>query len=194
MAEDWKIRVDRNRCDKPGCPLPTSKAYFALLEFPECVRRDLCDACFADYERRCDADKPPVFWRAARRSSASKEPVLDLVSLRALFDRLAGHTDERARALRYFCALLLIRKRVLRMERPRTQEQERADLVVVDPKVKKEEREPILLFAPELDLDNLDGLKAELLAAIGESDESPAEGPAEVGEGESAPDRSESTT
>lgn len=166
MAEEWKIQRDRKGCEKPGCPLPTSKSYFAVLEWPACMRRDLCDACFTDYERKCEGSEPPIFWRAMRKSTGNKEPVLDLVSLRMLFDRLASVEDERARALRYFCALLLLRKRVLRMVRPRNAEQERADLVVVDPKVK--DCEPILLFAPAIDLDNLGALKEALMAAIGE--------------------------
>jgi hypothetical protein len=162
--EDWKITRDRKACERPGCPLPTAQSYFAVLEFPACVRRDVCDACFCDQERK--AESPMVFWRAQRRKSDSKEPVLDLVSLRVLFDKLAAVEDERARQLRYFCALLLLRKRVLKMVQPRTAEQERADLVVVDPKMK--ELEPISLFAPAIDLDDLSKIKDELLQAMGE--------------------------
>jgi hypothetical protein len=162
--EDWKITRDRKACERPGCPLPSAQSYFAVLEFPACVRRDICDACFCDQERK--AESPMVFWRAQRRKSDSKEPVLDLVSLRVLFDKLAAVEDERARQLRYFCALLLLRKRVLKMVPPRTAEQERADLVVVDPKMK--ELEPISLFAPAIDLDDLSKIKDELLQAMGE--------------------------
>jgi hypothetical protein len=112
-----------------------------------------------------------VFWRVHRKQASSKEPVLDLVSLRALFDRLGAVDDDRARSLRYFCALLLLRKRVLKMVPPRTKEQERADLVVADPKQK--EQEPIALSAPAIDTADLARLKDELLAAIGE-DRTPA--------------------
>lgn len=174
MIDDWRIHRDRNVCQRPGCPLPGSKSWFAVLQWPDCVRSDLCDACFQDYERRCPPGEPPIFWRALRKTAGSKEPVLDLVSLRALFDRLATVDDDRARSLRYFCALLLLRKRVLRMVAPRTAEQERADLVVGDPKNK--EAEPIALFAPAIDLSNLGALKDELLAAIGENANAPAEG------------------
>lgn len=173
MAEDWKIQRDRTACAKPGCPLPTCRTYVAVLEFPACVRKDLCDACFADYERRCEGGEPPIFWHAMRKQSANKEPVLDLASLRMLFDRLGTVADDRARALRYFCALLLLRKRVLRMVQPKNAAQERADLVVVDPKLK--EMEPVLLFAPEIDLDNLGAVKDELLAAMGEDEPAEAE-------------------
>lgn len=163
--DDWKITRDRGGCDRPGCPLPSARQYFAVLEFPACVRKDVCDACFCDLERKAEGQSL-VYWRAVRRKSDSKEPVLDLVSLRALFDKLANVDDERARQLRYFCALLLLRKRALKMVRPRTAEQERADLVVADPKAK--EQEPISLFAPAIDLDDLSTIKAELLAAMGE--------------------------
>jgi hypothetical protein len=129
------------------------------------VRRDLCDPCFQDYERHCPVGEAPIFWRALRKASNSKEPVLDLNSLRALFDRLGTVDDDRARALRYFCALLLLRKRVLRMVAPRTAAQERADLVVVDPKLK--EMEPVALVAPAVELSDLGAVKDELLAAIG---------------------------
>lgn len=166
MADDWKIHRDRKACERPGCPLPTSRSWFAVLTWPDCVRHDLCDACFQEHERHCTASQPPIFWRTVRKATGSKEPVLDLNSLRALFDRLASVDDDRARALRYFCALLLLRKRVLRMVAPRNAEQERADLVVVDPKIK--EMEPIPLIAPAIDLSDLGGLRDELMAAIAE--------------------------
>jgi hypothetical protein len=164
MMDDWKITRGRRPCDRPSCPLPTAPRHYALLEFPGCVRRDLCDACFAELENR--AAEPLVFWRVHKKPAGSREPVLDLVSLRALFDRLGAVDDDRARSLRYFCALLLLRKRVLRMVPPRTREQERADLVVADPKQK--ELDPIALFAPAIDTSDLTALKDELLAAIGE--------------------------
>lgn len=166
MTDEWKIQRDRTVCEKPGCPLPGSRSYFAVLEWPACVRRDLCDACFTDYERRCQGAEPPIFWRAFRKAVGSKEPVLDLASLRLLFDRLGTVDDDRARSLRYFCALLLLRKRVLRMVKPRNAAEERADLVVADPKMK--EVEPVALFAPAIDLSDLGAIKDELLAAIGE--------------------------
>ena len=188
MAEEWKIQRDREGCQQPGCPLPTGKSYVAVLEWgvrevaskdgtakegrgtgvdiPVCIRREMCDACFQDHARKCPEDQPPIFWRAMRKAAASKEPVLDLVSLRALFDRLGTVDDDRARALRYFCALLLLRKRALKMVRPKTREQEQADLVVRDPKLK--DMEPVALFAPAIDAADLGAIKDELLAAIGE--------------------------
>ena len=191
MADEWKIQRDREGCPKPGCAPPQTSPYFAVLEWgvrevksksgkptgvevPVCIRRDLCEVCFEAYRTKCPEGQPPIFWRTVRKTSGSKEPVLDLVSLRALFDRLGTVDDGRARALRYFCALLLLRKRVLKMVKPKTREQERADLVVRDPKLK--EMEPVALFAPAIDASDMSTVKDELLAAIGEtSDETGGE-------------------
>src|SRR5262249_18488541 len=111
--DDWKITRDRKGCEQPGCPLPSARHWFAVLEVPACGRRELCEAWFVDCERR--TAEPLVFWRAQRPKTGSKEPVLDLASLRVLFDRLGAVEDDRARSLRYFCALLLLRKRMLKM-------------------------------------------------------------------------------
>jgi hypothetical protein len=132
------------------------------------MRRDLCEPCFLEIER--SGGEPPIFWRAHRKAAGSKEPVLDLMSLRGLFDRLGKVDDDRARSLRYFCALLLLRKRVLKMVRPRNEAEERADLVVIDPKV--EGMEPVPLFAPGLEAADLGAIKQELLAALADTDPS----------------------
>jgi len=163
--DQWKIHRDRTRCDKPGCPLPTAQEFYAVLELPGCVRRDLCAACFRQLEAR---GKPPIHWKA-RRKEGRRAPVLDLESLRALFDRLADVEDETARGLRYFIALLLLRKRALRMVDPVDEEQERADLVVADPRDK--DKPPVALFAPEPDPERLAGLKDELIAALDTQDD-----------------------
>lgn len=225
--ESWKIVRDRSRCERPGCPLATAAEFFALLELPDCLRRDLCATCFEQLPAGERARS--VFWKARRREGGKKEPMLDLQSLRLLFERLGeigaesgpaaldaedldaedlgvsgldveevaaadvdtgeGAADgreaaeesggdgaaededpvarsARARELRYFVALLLLRKRQLRMVDPKTEEQERADLVVIDPKA--EGAEPVALFAPELDTDRMANLKNELLAALDE--------------------------
>ena len=32
MADDWKIHRDRKACERPGCPLPTSRSWFASVD------------------------------------------------------------------------------------------------------------------------------------------------------------------
>ena len=71
----------------------------------------------------------------------------------------------RSEGLRYLVALLLLRKRVLKMADPRNPAEERSDLLVIDPKV--EGMEPVALTAPSLGPDALATLKVELAAAVG---------------------------
>jgi len=172
--EQWRIHKDRARCEKSDCPLARRADYYVVLELPDCVRHELCEPCFTE-QRGAN----PIYWKA-RREVGPHRPVLDLTSLRQLFDRLgetpapdaggADDPDETADArhavedLRYLVALLLLRKRVLRMVDATTPEQEAADLVVADPKIP--EMEPVCLRAPDLSSERLGSLKEELLAAI----------------------------
>lgn len=162
--DEWKIVKDRTACDKPGCPLTAAGDYYAILELPSCLRRDLCEPCFRELEAGSGAQ--PLFWRGRRQEK--KGPMFDLKSLRLLFDRLGEEEDpekvETARGLRYLVALILLRKRFLKMADAQNPEQEGADLLVVDPKV--DGMEPVLLFAPDLEGDALGSLKEELLAVI----------------------------
>ena len=167
--DDWKIVKDRTKCDKPGCPLTASSEYFAVLELPSCIRKDLCAACFRTHESELEG--APLFWKGRRRADTKSGPVLDLASLRQLFDRLGDHAEdeegaETAKGLRYLVALLLLRKRWLKMVDPRNAEEEKADLLLIDPKV--EDMEPVALAAPDLDDERLDVLKGELAAILGE--------------------------
>ena len=193
--EQWKIHKDRVRCDKSGCPLLAEQEYFAILRLPDCVRLERCQSCFHELQQGGDA--MPFHWRIRRAVDGKQQAVLDLNSLRSLFDTLgevgaepdsgaeappsppapqgsedggqdAGDAEdagEVAGGLRYLVALLLIRKRRLKMVDALTPEQEAADLVVVDPKV--EGMEPVALHAPSLDPERLAGLREELTAAIG---------------------------
>ena len=164
--DEWKIVKDRKKCQEPGCPLSASSEYYAVLELPSCTRRDLCEPCFREQE--ASAEQALLFWRGRRQAKSQKGPVLDLASLRQLFDRLGEEEDpekvETARGLRYLVALLLLRKRWLKMVDAETGEQESADLVVVDPKA--ENMEPVALSAPGLDSEGMSSLKEELLSVI----------------------------
>lgn len=161
MFEQWNIHKAQNQCDQPDCPLAAAKEYFAVLELPACVRSDLCATCFHSLEEKGQA---PIYWRVLRQEKGRSGPRLDLTSLRFLFDRLAEEEGETARGLRYFVALLLLRKRVLRMVDAETEEQEQAELLVIDPKV--EGMVPVALTAPARDGQGMAGIKGELLSFL----------------------------
>ena len=167
---NYRIQRDRTKCCANWHP-SLATHWFAVLAFPDCVRRDLCGRCFEDYRKGVE-ERDLIFWKVRRRPDGKKEVSLDLVALRLLFDRLGEEDSERAAGLRYFVALLLLRKRALRMVDPINEAQEQADLVVADPKIQGVE--PVALYAPDLDLDNLGGLKDELLAILEDEDGEPA--------------------
>jgi len=195
--EPWKIQRDRSQaevCSRGGCALAGEPEYYAVLELPECVRRQVCLTCF--HELKSKSEELPFHWKVRRRSDGRKQAVLDLTSLRALFDRLGEAADEfngiddiedpddecdeadvdakaRAEGLRYLVALLLLRKRVLRMADARNSKEERCDLLVIDPKI--EGMEPVALYAPSLEPEALAALKNELTAALGSSEEAAAD-------------------
>jgi hypothetical protein len=164
--EPWKIVRDRAQAGQPCCGRPKPEESFAVLELPACVRREVCPMCLRELQQReaQDAGKPPIFWRVRRRAG-QREPALDLGMLRHLFDRLGQEVGERPAALRYFVALLLLRKRVLKMADASTPAEEAADLVVFDPKAPSQPA--VALVAPDLEAHGLDQLKDELLTAAG---------------------------
>lgn len=167
-VSDWKIQRDRSQaeiCSRKGCALAAEPEYYAILELPECIRRQVCLTCFE--ELKSQEGDMPFHWKVRRRIDGSKQPVLDLASLRVLFDRL-GEEDKANEGLRYLVALLLLRKRVLKMADARNAEEEAADLLVIDPKI--EGMEPVALSAPSLEPEALEGLKEELAVAIGETE------------------------
>jgi hypothetical protein len=166
MAEAWHIHRDRGGCPQPGCPLPAADEFFALLSLPDCRRQDLCATCF--HQHAAASSEPLIFWKARRVRGEKRGPTIDLASLRILFDRLGDVDSDEARGLRYFVALLLLRKRILKSVRPANVAEEAADLVVVDPKVPGSPR--TILIAPELEGDRMSRLKDELLAALAEQD------------------------
>jgi hypothetical protein len=168
-VSDWKIQRDRSQaeiCSRKGCALAGEPEYYAILELPECIRRQVCLTCFE--ELRSQEGDMPFHWKVRRRTDGSKQAVLDLASLRVLFDRLGEEEEERSEGLRYLVALLLLRKRVLKMADARNAREEAADLLVVDPKI--EGMEPVALSAPSLEPEALASLQEELAAAIGETE------------------------
>ncbi|MHC5062539.1 MAG: hypothetical protein ACYTG5_01035 [Planctomycetota bacterium] len=165
MLEQWKIHKAQASCQKPGCTLASDREYFSVLELPACIRQDLCATCFHSLQQEAQGD--PIYWRAIRQEKAQDGPRLDLNSLRFLFDRLGEEDSEAAETaagLRYFVALLLLRKRVLRMVDAQTREQEVADLLVIDPKI--EGMEPVALQAPSEEAGDLGQIRQELLALL----------------------------
>jgi hypothetical protein len=109
---DWKIHRREELCVACGRAFSEGEAFFSLLLLsPEDLRReDRCRECF---------DGAPtggaVFWRTRRRPERRSRLSVDFDAIEELFLALEGRPEERLREIRYLLALLLLRKKRLKL-------------------------------------------------------------------------------
>lgn len=114
MSGEWNIRRREAGCSVCRAEFPEAARHASLLAVvgDEVQREDLCPSCF-------DARAPgaELFYWFTRRAAAKRGLVLDLVMLEQLFLQLEGRREVPVRELRYLVALLLMRKRRLKLVR-----------------------------------------------------------------------------
>lgn len=114
MVSDYQIQPNSRRCAATGRELrPGERYYSALLEEgSQLVRRDYCSEAWAG--------PPPgafSFWTGrVPPPQENARPRFDDELLEECFHRLDGQTDPRRVNFRYVVALLLIRRKRLRLE------------------------------------------------------------------------------
>jgi hypothetical protein len=113
LTDAWKIPSANRECAACRAALRTgdmaTTVFRWLPEGPE--RRDLCEACGHSAENVGDA----FFWRRRLPASEERRPVVDYALLRELFVRMLQRGDEIYRRLSYLVALVLVRKRFLKL-------------------------------------------------------------------------------
>lgn len=113
-TEDWKLPGRAERCSGCQGPLAAGTLVTTLVRLspagPE--RRDLCASCGESVDSQGDE----LFWRRLRPEGDGPRRVVDYAMLRELFGRMLGRPDELYRRLSYLVALVLIRKRHLRLQ------------------------------------------------------------------------------
>lgn len=113
MANDWQMPRRNDACARCEKPFEIEAALRAFLfETPQgYVRSDYCESCEAP------TDPAPVgSWRTVRRAPATKKAVFDADAIFTLFEQLEGTAVASQQQLRFCIALLLWRKKVLRLE------------------------------------------------------------------------------
>jgi hypothetical protein len=111
--EEWKLPGSSGQCSTcSGELLPGERVTSAIrLAHAGPERRDLCAAC-----GEAVGSEPDLFyWRRRLPDSARRRPVVDYAMLREIFSRLLQRTDVSYQRLAYLVALVLIRKRHLRL-------------------------------------------------------------------------------
>ena len=113
---DWKIAKKGAGCSVCSKDFPVGEEFVsAIFPMPEDApgmfeRIDACEACFAGLER-----EPYSRWTTRRPAETSKDPILDLMLAREFLVRLAREGDPERGGLLFLLALLLVRKRRIKL-------------------------------------------------------------------------------
>ncbi len=142
---DWEVGKGQRSCSVTGKFFEDGEHYHsALLETKDgFVRHDYSEDAWEKLE---DKNQFFSFWKTKVQAAneKSKKLVIDLDAFYAFFCNLAKSEDESKILFRYLVALLLVRKRVLRLDKIEHPEGKQETLFLTDMRTK----EPIELETP----------------------------------------------
>ena len=152
---DWRIRRREERCERCERAFLEGESIFSLLfvEDGRLRREDACPACF---EGRTGGGEL-VFWRTRHRQGRTRALTVDFEAIEELFLALASREEERLLELRYLLALLLLRKKRLKLTGMRRNEGKSA-MVLARPRREEELLVAVFELAPE----RIEALREEL--------------------------------
>lgn len=113
MAKEWEVPKRSNACTACGRPFVDGEALAAYLQADgeSYARRDQCLACDPP------SDPPPLgTWRTRAALPSATGPVFDREGLFALLAGLGAASDPQPQRLRFVLALLLWRRKTLKLE------------------------------------------------------------------------------
>ena len=156
---EWAIDKRAGHCSACERAFEDDEAHSSLLHAADerLARADLCDACRSD-ERLAGA----LFWWRTRHRGAGGGPRLDLEAVEALFGSLAARGERNLAELRYLLALILLRKRRLKVVRvARRHEGRDGEFFIVRRPRRKDE---LVVEVFDLDSERIGALRADLAA------------------------------
>lgn len=114
----WSIRKKSDACVACEREFAVDEALFSLLRATEegLARQDLCQACFTARDE-AEAAGDLFFWRTHQQEETKKGLAVDFDAVEGLFLALEGREERRLAELRYLLALLLMRKKRLKLVR-----------------------------------------------------------------------------
>ena len=167
MPEEWRISRSSRICSASGTPIEAGETYYSALEEggETFQRRDFSQAAWPE------VDKSGFFsyWKSKGRNldDGEKRRPIDYARVLAFFDELADAEEPHRRLFRYVVALILARRRVLRIESlNKTPEGDRLELY--------DRRGPrtFEILAPEADPAELQAIQEQLNELFDLEDES----------------------
>lgn len=175
---DWTFRRRQGSCQ--GCEKPFAEgerhASSLAIVGEALAREDLCAGCWLGR-----AGRDELFHWFTRHREGKRGLQLDLGTLETLFVRLEGRAEPRVREMRYLLALLLLRKRRIKVDRI-LREAEGEAMLVHRPRRKESFRVHVYDFTPE----RMQALRADLILLLEGAEPSGRESEAAPGSGSSA--------
>jgi hypothetical protein len=112
-VSEWRIHRREVLCGQCQKPFGEGEALYSLLFLdPERLRReDRCGSCFADP----GAGEGVLFWRTRHATDRARRLAVDFDAIEELFLALESRKEPRCMELRYLLALLLLRKKRLKL-------------------------------------------------------------------------------
>ena len=111
--QEFRIRSSGKECLECRKRFQVGEAFYSLLrlEGGKAEREDRCGKCWEGFSpsREC------VWWRTRRKEEKNGKKRLDFESIRALFFQVLEDPRPEVTGLRYVTALLLVRKKKLRL-------------------------------------------------------------------------------
>jgi hypothetical protein len=111
--DDWKLPSGHERCTRCASELQPGQPVTSVIRLAADGpgRQDLCASCGQAVGGEADV----FFWRRKRPEASERRAIVDYAMLRELFGRLLERPGELYERLSYLVALVLIRKRHLRL-------------------------------------------------------------------------------
>ncbi|NOZ21565.1 MAG: hypothetical protein GXP25_10810 [Planctomycetes bacterium] len=111
---DWSIKRGELKCSKCSRDFEQEEEYFSALydEDRQFIRRDYCLQCWNGREN----DPVFSFWKTRVPVREQERKIVDDEVVMNFFQRLQGETDPMKINFRYVLALLLMRKKILKLE------------------------------------------------------------------------------
>lgn len=152
---DWRIHRREVLCGACQRPFQDGEALYSLLHLAaEPLRReDRCERCFVDP----GAVDGLLFWRTHHVQDGSRRLAVDFDAIEELFVALESRKEPRSMELRYLLALLLLRKKRLKLVGVRRSE---AGETMCVRRPRRTEEFEVAVF--ELDGERARALKADL--------------------------------
>jgi hypothetical protein len=114
---DWRIRSKAPACQRCARAFQEDETHYSVLYFGAqgLQRQDRCASCFR--EKQIEGPGEELSWWRTRAAEQKRGATFDLVSIEALFQRLEARAEVELVELRSLLALILLRKRRLKLVR-----------------------------------------------------------------------------